>query len=134
MLPGGISPPDVADYIHSVRDCLPPDVRFQDVAKLLARADMLNHLEAFGDQFERIARTPEQRQLAASFQKWIAHTSHHLLLPLAREAVHKANAPAAASHSAALSATLFGGDADARNKRPDLHNDSPPHDRGGRRR
>ena len=31
----GISLPDVADFMHSVRDCLPADARLQDVAKLL---------------------------------------------------------------------------------------------------
>ncbi|HTU17856.1 MAG TPA: hypothetical protein VMG10_07300 [Gemmataceae bacterium] len=30
-----------------------------------------DNLEAFGDEFERLARTPEQRQLAAAFQQFV---------------------------------------------------------------
>ena len=33
---------------------------------------MLTELEAFGDEFERLARSSEQRRLAASFNDWIA--------------------------------------------------------------
>ena len=35
---------------------------------------MLTELEAFGDEFERLARTSEQRQLAAGFKEWIHQT------------------------------------------------------------
>jgi hypothetical protein len=35
----GISLSDVADFMHSVRDCLPTDARLQDVAKLLFAHD-----------------------------------------------------------------------------------------------
>ena len=74
---------------------------------------MLTELEAFGDHFERIARTPEQRELAAAFQNWIADTSRNLFIPLAREAANKANDLATASRSADLSTALFGSGADA---------------------
>jgi hypothetical protein len=45
---------------------------------------MLTQLEAFGDEFERLARNPEQRQLAAGFKEWIHHTGRTLFTPIAR--------------------------------------------------
>ncbi len=39
---------------------------------------MLTELEAFGDEFERLARTGEQRLLAANFKEWIHHTGRTL--------------------------------------------------------
>lgn len=45
---------------------------------------MLTQLEAIGDEFERLARSGEQRQLAAAFKEWIAHTGRTLFIPIAR--------------------------------------------------
>jgi hypothetical protein len=45
---------------------------------------VLTELEAFGDEFERLARNPEQRQLAARFKEWIHNTSRTFFIPGAR--------------------------------------------------
>lgn len=39
---------------------------------------MLTELEAFGDEFERLARDPEQRRMAAGFKEWIHQTGRTL--------------------------------------------------------
>ena len=41
------------------------------VATPRLRQPVRDNLEAFGDEFERLARTPEQRQLAAAFQQFV---------------------------------------------------------------
>src|SRR5262249_51995385 len=58
--------------------------------RFLAHIDpVLTELEAFGDQFERLARNPEQRQLAADFKDWVHHTSRTFLIPSARTLAEK---------------------------------------------
>jgi len=43
----------------------------------------LTELEAFGDEFERLARTGEQRRLANGFKEWVHHTGRVLFTPIA---------------------------------------------------
>jgi hypothetical protein len=58
--------------------------------RFLAHIDpVLTELEAFGDQFERLARNPEQRQLAADFTEWLHHTSRTFFIPGARTLAKK---------------------------------------------
>jgi hypothetical protein len=46
-------------------------VRLADYVIYDTSEAVLDGLEAFGDEFERLARTPEQRQLAAAFQQFM---------------------------------------------------------------
>jgi hypothetical protein len=46
-------------------------VRLADYVIYDTSEAVLSSLEAFGDEFERLARTPEQRQLAATFQQFV---------------------------------------------------------------
>jgi hypothetical protein len=84
----------VADFQHFVSEINGP--RSQEVSPGVPRAPgpdprflayidpVLTELEAFGDQFERTARTAEQRQLAADFKDWVHHTSRTFFIPAAR--------------------------------------------------
>jgi hypothetical protein len=45
---------------------------------------LMTELEAFGDEFERQARTHEQRRLAAGFKEWIHRTGRTLFTPIAQ--------------------------------------------------
>jgi len=77
-------------YARQIRDPSPHSLPLsQDAGNLDTAQDqntwlrgpidpMLTRLEAFGDEFERLARSPEQRRLAAGFQDWIAATSRTL--------------------------------------------------------
>lgn len=84
---------DYARQLHSHEPHplpLPPNARTDETVPgpnpwLAGSIDpMLTELESFGDEFERLARNPEQRQLAASFKDWIHHTGRTLFTPLAR--------------------------------------------------
>lgn len=50
---------------------------------------VLTELEAFGDAFERTARTAEERQLAAHFKDWIHNTSRAFSIPGAQTLAEK---------------------------------------------
>lgn len=50
---------------------------------------MLTELEAFGDEFDRLARSGEQRRLAADFKEWIHRTGRTLFAPIAATLAEK---------------------------------------------
>jgi hypothetical protein len=63
---------------------------------------MLTQLEAFGDEFERLARSPEQRQLAAHFKDWVHNTGRTFSIPSAATLADKLfseTTPQSQSHS-----------------------------------
>jgi hypothetical protein len=58
----------VTDLLQHARAAL----RLKDLLIHDSLDGTLTQLEAFGDEFERLARTPEQAALAADFQKLVA--------------------------------------------------------------
>lgn len=78
------------NYARQIRDPNPHPLPLSQTAGNLGAAQtqdpwlrgsidpMLTEIEAFGDEFERLARSPEQRRLAASFKDWTAATSRTL--------------------------------------------------------
>jgi hypothetical protein len=81
------------DYARQLRDPNPPPLPLAQNTDNLDTAQaqdpwlrgsidpMLSELEAFGDEFERLARTGEQRRLVAGFKEWIHHAGRTLSSP-----------------------------------------------------
>lgn len=78
------------DYARQLRDPSPHPLPLAQKAGNLDTAQgqdswlpgsidpMLTELETFGDEFERLARTGEQRRLVAGLKEWIHHTGRTL--------------------------------------------------------
>ena len=106
------------NYAQQIRDPHPHPLPLAQTASNLENArtqdlwvrgsidPMLTELEAFGDEFERLARSPEQRHLASSFKDWIAGSGRTL----------------SALNTASLREQLFGDASQATEPQPEHHN------------
>ena len=62
----------IADAVLAELACTPrPSVTPTDLMIGDSVGAMITRMEAFGDAFERLASTPDQRELAASFQGFV---------------------------------------------------------------